>query len=84
MAGPYESRHNGERVHLIYATFTTPTNAIPGSAVCAFRLADVERAFDGAFKEQRTPNNWLQVPADKVLYCGWPGKLKICPFSFLK
>lgn len=66
-AGPYESRHEGKRVDIIYATFTTPSNALSGSAVCAFRLHDVEKVFDGAFKEQAALNyNWLPVPAHKV------------------
>ncbi len=66
-AGPYESRHNGKRVDIIYATFTTPANALSGSAVCAFRLHDVERVFEGAFKEQAAMNyNWLPVPPHKV------------------
>ena len=52
---------------IIYATFTTPSNALSGSAVCAFRLHDVEKVFDGAFKEQAALNyNWLPVPAHKV------------------
>jgi hypothetical protein len=54
-------------VDIIYATFTTPSNALSGSAVCAFRLHDVEKVFDGAFKEQAALNyNWLPVPAHKV------------------
>jgi len=66
-AGPYESRHNGKRVDILYATFTTPANAISGSAVCAFRLHDVEKVFDGAFKEQAANDyNWLPVAANKV------------------
>ena len=66
-AGPYESRHEGKRVDIIYATFTTPANAISGSAVCAFRLHDVEKVFDGAFKEQAALNyNWLPVATHKV------------------
>jgi hypothetical protein len=69
-AGPYESRHEGKRVDIIYATFTTPSNALSGSAVCAFRLHDVEKVFDGAFKEQAALNyNWLPVPAHKVCCC---------------
>jgi len=66
-AGPYESRHDGKRVDIIYATFTTPANAISGSAVCAFRLYDVEKVFNGAFKEQAASNyNWLPVATHKV------------------
>lgn len=67
MAGPFESLHDGKRVDVIYATFTTPPNAISGSAVCAFRLPDVERVFDGAFKEQTDRDaNWLPVASHKV------------------
>ncbi|NXS59042.1 SEM6C protein, partial [Brachypteracias leptosomus] len=39
--------------------------AIPGSAVCAFYLADVERAFEGPFAEPRGAT-WTPVPEDRV------------------
>lgn len=32
---------------LIYAVFTTPQNAIPGSAVCAFQVDDIIETFEG-------------------------------------
>lgn len=32
---------------IIYAVFTTPQNAIPGSAVCAFRVEDIIETFEG-------------------------------------
>lgn len=32
---------------IIYAVFTTPQNAIPGSAVCAFRMDDIIESFEG-------------------------------------
>ncbi|XP_037911810.1 semaphorin-1A isoform X2 [Hermetia illucens] len=52
---------------LIYATFTTPVNAIPGSAVCAFSLQDISDTFEGNFKEQSGINsNWLPVNSAKV------------------
>ncbi len=52
-----------------YATFSTPENAIPGSAVCAFSLSDVERAFDGPFKKQaRADANWGPVTADHAKF----------------
>lgn len=35
---------------LIYAVFTTPQNAIPGSAVCAFRIDDIIETFEGELK----------------------------------
>jgi hypothetical protein len=35
---------------------------MPASAVCAFRMSDVVRSFEGAFREQRTPQSaWLPV-----------------------
>lgn len=52
---------------LLYAVFTTPTNSIGGSAVCAFRMSDVLAAFDGPFKSQSDANsNWLPVAESKV------------------
>lgn len=54
--------YGGERHELIYAVFTTPSNSIPGSAVCAFSMRSILDAFEGAFKEQETMNsNWLPV-----------------------
>ncbi|NXD31164.1 SEM6C protein, partial [Spelaeornis formosus] len=38
---------------------------IPGSAVCAFYLADVERSFEGPFAELRGAT-WTPVPEDRV------------------
>lgn len=35
---------------LIYAVFTTPQNAIPGSAVCAFQIDDIIDTFEGKSK----------------------------------
>ena len=47
---------------LVYGVFSTPSNALAGSAVCAFSLADIARAFQGEFKGQKTANaNWLPV-----------------------
>lgn len=52
---------------IIYGTFTTPNNAIGGSAICAFSIKDLLAAFDGSFKEQENINsNWLPVPSHKV------------------
>ncbi|NWZ28611.1 SEM6C protein, partial [Asarcornis scutulata] len=42
-------------------------HSIPGSAVCAFYLADVERAFEGHFAEPRgAAGAWLPVPEERV------------------
>ncbi|XP_053906916.1 semaphorin-6C [Cuculus canorus] len=49
----------------VLALFGTQPNSIPGSAVCAFYLADVERAFEGAFAEARGAV-WAPVPEERV------------------
>lgn len=52
---------------IVYAVFTTPVNSIGGSAVCAFNMEDINQAFEGLFKEQRSPSdNWLAVEPHKV------------------
>ncbi|XP_074121419.1 semaphorin-6C isoform X4 [Sminthopsis crassicaudata] len=51
----------------LFGVFTTQTNSIPGSAVCAFYLDDIEHGFEGKFKEQRSPDGaWTPVPEDRV------------------
>uniref|UniRef100_A0A673YP78 Semaphorin 6A n=1 Tax=Salmo trutta TaxID=8032 RepID=A0A673YP78_SALTR len=56
---------NGRDV--VMATFSTPYNSIPGSAVCAYDMAEVANAFMGRFKEQKSPDStWTPVPEDKV------------------
>ncbi|CAG0890106.1 unnamed protein product [Darwinula stevensoni] len=50
------------RENVLYALFSTPENSIPGSAVCAFRMADVEDAFRGDFQSQPFHNAmWTRV-----------------------
>ncbi|XP_055317314.1 semaphorin-1A [Sitodiplosis mosellana] len=52
---------------LIYAVFTTPQNAIPGSAVCAFQIDDIIDTFEGNFKGQKdATSNWLPIPPSEV------------------
>ncbi|XP_048418544.1 sema domain, transmembrane domain (TM), and cytoplasmic domain, (semaphorin) 6D, like isoform X6 [Stegostoma tigrinum] len=56
---------NGSPV--IVGVFTTQLNSIPGSAVCAFNMEDIEKSFKGRFKEQKTPDSvWTAVPEDRV------------------
>ncbi|XP_068103240.1 semaphorin-6A isoform X3 [Hyperolius riggenbachi] len=56
---------NGRDV--VLATFSTPYNSIPGSAVCAYDMADIASAFTGRFKEQKSPDStWTPVPDDRV------------------
>uniref|UniRef100_A0A672ULZ0 Semaphorin 6C n=1 Tax=Strigops habroptila TaxID=2489341 RepID=A0A672ULZ0_STRHB len=51
----------------VLALFGTQPNSIPGSAVCAFYLADMERAFEGPFAEPRgAAGTWTPVPEDRV------------------
>ncbi|XP_055916036.1 semaphorin-2A isoform X1 [Eupeodes corollae] len=50
-----------------YATFTTSTNGLIGSAVCSFDINEVHGAFNGKFKEQSTSNSaWLPVLNSRV------------------
>ncbi|XP_047004553.1 semaphorin-2A-like [Schistocerca americana] len=50
-----------------YATFTTASTGLVGSAVCAYTLRDVQQAFRGRFKEQATSSSaWLPFPSGKV------------------
>uniref|UniRef100_A0A8D2J0W5 Semaphorin 6D n=1 Tax=Varanus komodoensis TaxID=61221 RepID=A0A8D2J0W5_VARKO len=51
----------------IIGVFTTQLNSIPGSAVCAFSMDDIEKVFKGRFKEQKTADSvWTAVPEEKV------------------
>ncbi|XP_036391081.1 semaphorin-6D-like [Megalops cyprinoides] len=54
-------------VPTVVAVFTTQLNSIPGSAVCAFSMADMENVFRGRFKEQKTPDSvWTAFPEDRL------------------
>ncbi|KRT86753.1 hypothetical protein AMK59_1568 [Oryctes borbonicus] len=54
-------------MQIIYGTLTTPSNAIGGSAICAYSMRDIIAAFEGTFKHQETMNsNWLPIPEDKL------------------
>ncbi|XP_059192322.1 semaphorin-6A isoform X2 [Centropristis striata] len=58
-------RINGRDV--VMATFSTPYNSIPGSAVCAYDMAEVANTFTGRFKEQKSPDStWTPFPEEKV------------------
>lgn len=59
--------YGGEKTAVIYAVFTTPRNAIGGSAICSFTIDSILDSFDGSFKAQRdSKSNWLPVPDDKI------------------
>ncbi|XP_066485406.1 semaphorin-6A-like [Tiliqua scincoides] len=52
---------------IVLAVFTTPKNSIPGSAVCAYKMEDIEKAFAGKFKEQKSSHSiWTAVPDGEV------------------
>lgn len=61
--GNYMSTDRSDnRTDMFYAVFRTPSNSIQGSAVCAFKLADIEKTFMGKFKGQEsTYHNWLPI-----------------------
>ncbi|RZB39945.1 semaphorin-1a [Asbolus verrucosus] len=62
--GKYNSEENNR---IIYGVLTTPINAIGGSAICAYRMDDILRVFEGSFKHQESINsNWLPVPENMV------------------
>ncbi|KAG7474569.1 semaphorin-6D-like isoform X1 [Solea senegalensis] len=51
----------------VLGVFTTQANSITGSAVCAFYMDDIEKAFSGKFKEQRNSESaWTPVSEDQV------------------
>ncbi|KAM6943036.1 semaphorin-6D isoform 3-T5 [Xenentodon cancila] len=51
----------------VVGVFTTQMNSIPGSAACAFSMADIEKVFLGRFKEQKTPDSvWTPFPEEKL------------------
>ncbi|XP_026815096.1 semaphorin-2A isoform X1 [Rhopalosiphum maidis] len=52
---------------LFYGVFTTSTTGLMGSAICTFRLEDIDHAFAGRFKEQASSTSaWLPVLSTKV------------------
>ncbi|XP_061526854.1 sema domain, transmembrane domain (TM), and cytoplasmic domain, (semaphorin) 6D, like isoform X4 [Phycodurus eques] len=51
----------------VVGVFTTQMNSIPGSAVCAFSMADIEKVFRGRFKEQKTADSiWTPFSEEKL------------------
>uniref|UniRef100_A0A3P8NQA7 Sema domain-containing protein n=1 Tax=Astatotilapia calliptera TaxID=8154 RepID=A0A3P8NQA7_ASTCA len=51
----------------VLGVFTTQANSITGSAVCAFYMDDIEKAFSGKFKEQKNSESaWTPVPEEQV------------------
>jgi len=75
---------------MVYATFTTPDNAIAGSAICSYRLSEIRKAFDeGDFKGQKASDyNWLpvrDVPSPRPGLCNGKSKeLSESHLNFIK
>ncbi|XP_060515938.1 semaphorin-1A-like [Cylas formicarius] len=66
-SGIIEGQYGDASSKIIYGALTTPDNAIGGSAICVFRMDDIEDVFKGPFKHQEGINaNWLPVPDSKV------------------
>ncbi|KAJ8249357.1 hypothetical protein GJAV_G00233910 [Gymnothorax javanicus] len=54
-------------VPTVVGVFTTQLNSIPGSAVCAFSMVDIEKVFQGQFKDQKTTDSvWTAFPEHKL------------------
>ncbi|KAK3105957.1 hypothetical protein FSP39_009544 [Pinctada imbricata] len=53
--------HNNETY--LYAVFTTPDHALPGSAVCIYKMAQINASFEGPFKYQESSKKaWERQP----------------------
>ena len=60
----YKANYDDSTFH---AVFTTASSGPKGSAICTFRLEDLEQTFEGKFKEQATSTSmWLPVPSASV------------------
>ena len=49
---------------VFYAVFTTPTNSIPGSAICRFNSRDLEESFEK--NQQSVYSNWMAMSPSQV------------------
>ncbi|KAI8432264.1 hypothetical protein MSG28_004702 [Choristoneura fumiferana] len=50
-----------------YGVFTTASTGLMGSAICTFTIGDIQKAFEGKFKEQATSSSaWLPVISSRV------------------
>lgn len=66
---------------MLYAVFTTAPNSIGASAICAFSVKSILKAFDGPFKGQSSLDaNWLPVP-DNLVPKPRPGQCNESPES---
>ena len=57
--------------------FILTRKGLPASAICAFHLTDIEKALDGPFKEQSTPNSyWTEATGVPSLRPGQVFRIK--------
>ncbi|XP_074600283.1 semaphorin-1A-like isoform X2 [Brevipalpus obovatus] len=66
--------YNGRANEVIYGIFTTPDNSLPASAVCAYRMSDVQSLFEeGSFLDFENPGysaeQTSKVPAPRPGKC---------------
>jgi hypothetical protein len=62
--GVFKANYDDSTFH---AVFMTASSGPKGSAICTFRLEDLEKTFEGKFKEQATSTSmWLPVPLASV------------------
>ncbi|KAM4014048.1 semaphorin-6C isoform 4-T4 [Anomaloglossus baeobatrachus] len=51
----------------VMGVFGTQANSITGSGVCSFYMDEIEKVFNGKFKEQKTTESaWTPIPEEKV------------------
>ncbi|KAL5005373.1 hypothetical protein ScPMuIL_018829 [Solemya velum] len=51
---------------VFYGLFTTNINGLTASAICAFTVAEINRAFNGPFKKQDEDGNWQTVQESEM------------------
>ena len=63
---------------IFVSIFVHRRNSLRGSAVCAFKMADIVSSFERSHKEQKTAHsNWLPV-RNKDIPSPHPAKVCVC------
>ncbi|XP_059149831.1 semaphorin-2A-like [Physella acuta] len=72
-----------------YGLFTTNVNGYTASAICGFTNTEIDKAFDGTFKEQSTAQSmWLpvspgEIPTPRPGNCSALNKHTQLPYNFI-
>ncbi len=90
--GNYMATHEMMNItDMVYGVFSTPANSIRGSAVCAFRISDMVKTFEGIFKEQSSQKAaWLPVSEVKTpiphpaKFCSNRSEVSVPTLNFIK